>query len=120
MKLIIEAAELNIALTQHLATHYGLQVAPEQVTVPELGDVMVHIEPTLPQPIVDADSELKAKAKRRGRSDVKTEAVAVEADTEVVVTPVNEAEIVDVQDTTSVVEAEDPLVPPNKAVSIFD
>ncbi|OJU83329.1 MAG: hypothetical protein BGN93_15015 [Acinetobacter sp. 39-4] len=120
MKLIIEANELNSALAQHLALHYGLQIDPSQITLPDLSDAVIQIDPTAPAAIADLDADTKAKVKRRGRSDVKTEAVAVEADVEVAATPVNEAEIVDVQDTASVVETEDPLVPPNKAVSIFD
>lgn len=121
MKLIIEASELNNALAQHLAVNYSLQIDPSQITLPDITDVVIQIEPTTATvPVIDLGSDVKTRDKRRGRTEVKAEAVDIEADTEVAATLVNEAEIVDVQDTATVVETEDPLVPPNKAVSIFD
>lgn len=82
-----------------------MQIDPSQITLSDLTDVVFQIDPTPSAAIADLDADTKVK--RRGRSDVKTE--AVEVDAELLVAPESEAEIVDVQFTASTVETEDPF-----------
>lgn len=123
MKLIIEATELQSAISNYVATQYGLLVDADQITLPELDGIVIQIDPTATQPVTD--NEPKVKVKRRGRTEEKAE-TEVNPELAPIEATTLEASVSDAPADQNIINAsetkeeEEPLVLPNKAISIFD
>lgn len=141
MKLVLEKADLQIALVQRLADAYGIEVEAHQIQLPDLEEVAIKIHPATTPISVQTEETNTQKRKRRSRAEIEAEEAA-KASAAIDNTPAStRTETVEVEEPFDEEESEDvigsiideiapttvsdkPLVedvpPVNKPVSIFD